>query len=59
VTFTLNGTGSPTCSDVTNASGVASCGLLLKTSVYNSAANVVVAYAGSTDFSSSQVTEPA
>jgi hypothetical protein len=59
VTFTLDGTGSPSCSAVTNASGMATCSVLMKTSVYLGATSYVAGYDGNTDFLSSQATEPA
>ncbi len=59
VTFTLNGTGSPRCSATTNSSGVATCSLTVKTSVYDSATSDTATYVGNADYLPSEATEPA
>lgn len=59
VIFTLNGTGSPSCSATTDALGVASCSVTVTTSVYDSTTSDTAIYVGNADYLSSQATEPA
>ncbi len=59
ITFTLNTTGSPTCTGVTNGSGVATCSVTVSLAAYNAATSYGTSYAGSPDYLSSTSTEPA
>ncbi len=58
ITFTLNTTGSPTCTATTNSNGVATCSVTISLAAYNAATSYGTSYAGGADYLSSTSTEP-